>query len=57
MKLIKPFAICLILIILPGIVHSQENFLKGYVITKENDTIHGLIDYRQWVNSPTSFFF
>lgn len=37
--------ILLCLIIAAG-VYSQDNFVKGYVITNDNDTLNGYIDFR-----------
>lgn len=31
--------------------------MKGYLITNENDTVYGLIDYRQWISSPSEIYF
>ena len=31
---------------------SQENFQPGYIITQRMDTVHGLIDYRNWEKNP-----
>ena len=36
----------LLLVLSYGILHAQSNFRLGYIITNENDTIVGLIDYR-----------
>lgn len=35
----------------------QENYLPGYVVTLEEDTIHGLLDYRNWNNNPKKIHF
>lgn len=31
---------------------AQENYLPGYVIKENGDTISGFIDYRNWENNP-----
>jgi len=36
----------LLLVLSYGILHAQSNFRPGYIITNENDTIIGLVDYR-----------
>ncbi len=36
---------------------AQQNFISGYVITHEGDTLRGHIDYQQWTNSPAEFGF
>ncbi len=38
--------IVLILLSLPSLIYAQSNFKKGYIITNENDTIQGWIDFR-----------
>ena len=35
-----------------NIAFSQENYLPGYIINSENDTLHGYIDYRNWGSNP-----
>lgn len=37
--------------------YSQENFLPGYVIELNGDTLNGLIDYRNWGKSPEKINF
>lgn len=49
-------------------LHGQTNFIPGFIITNENDTLHGLVDYRgdsrnckrcdfkENINSPTREF-
>lgn len=32
--------------------HSQENFIPGYVIQNNNDTLFGWVDYRNWKKNP-----
>ncbi|MDH5382872.1 MAG: hypothetical protein OEW75_18600 [Cyclobacteriaceae bacterium] len=36
---------------------SQKNFLEGYYVNNEGDTIRGLIDYRNWKETPQFFTF
>ena len=31
---------------------SQENYILGYVIRNNSDTLFGLVDYRDWANNP-----
>jgi hypothetical protein len=35
----------------------QENFLLGYIISLNSDTIHGFIDYRNWEKNPDEISF
>ncbi len=34
-------------------LYSQENYLSGYIINIQGDTIKGIIDYQDWTNNPT----
>ncbi|WP_406685056.1 outer membrane beta-barrel protein [Seonamhaeicola sp. MEBiC1930] len=36
---------------------AQENFIEGYIINKQDDTIHGFIDYKNWSNNPQEIKF
>jgi hypothetical protein len=47
----------LILFVCPLALFSQTNFLPGFVITHEADTIKGLIDYRNWAVNPSRIDF
>jgi hypothetical protein len=38
-------------------IAGQKNFLPGYVITWQGDTLKGSIDYRNWGKNPDSFVF
>lgn len=44
----------LLLLTLSGFtkIYSQNNFIKGYIITLNHDTINGLINYKQWNFNP-----
>ena len=37
--------------------YAQENFVSGYVIKLNGDTLKGLIDYRNWSKNPTQIKF
>jgi len=39
------------------LVSSQENFVSGYIITINGDTLKGSIDYRNWTKNPTQIRF
>ena len=56
-NLIRRILIVLFTIFLTHTVYSQENYLKGYVILKSGDTIHGFIDYRYWRINPDKIAF
>lgn len=36
---------------------GQENFISGYIVKAHGDTVHGYVDYQQWVNSPAVIIF
>ncbi len=36
---------------------SQENYMEGYLIRLQGDTIHGLVDYRNWKENPNKISF
>ncbi len=36
---------------------SQENFLQGFVVTTNGDTIYGFVDYRNWEKNPDNIAF
>ena len=36
---------------------SRENYLPGYVINLKGDTLHGLVNYRNWANNPSKVRF
>jgi len=38
-------------------VFSQENFIPGYIIQQNGDTVKGLVDYRNWEKNPTQISF
>lgn len=49
----KHFLILLSLILLlPFFSAAQSNFKPGYVVTLKDDTLKGVIDYREWDNNP-----
>jgi hypothetical protein len=46
-----------IMLLIAQLSVSQENFLPGFIIQKNGDTIHGLVDYRNWNNNPDKISF
>ncbi|MDD4968124.1 MAG: hypothetical protein PHT07_01715 [Paludibacter sp.] len=38
-------------------VLSQENFVSGYIIKINGDTLKGFVDYRNWAKNPTQIRF
>lgn len=45
------------LILLNLSLYSQKNFIESYVVTYENDTLFGEIDYQEWDINPSSVRF
>ena len=50
-------SVCMITILLSLNVLAQENYQPGYIITQSNDSITGLLDYRNWVYNPDHILF
>jgi hypothetical protein len=46
-----------IIFLLPFVSKAQSNYKPGYVLTIKGDTLHGLIDYKEWENNPKSISF
>jgi hypothetical protein len=38
-------------------VHGQKNFMDGYIIDKNRDSLRGQIDYRDWGTNPDHILF
>ncbi len=47
----RNFVLCLVLLFACASVKAQSNYQKGYVITSQKDTIHGLVNYRTTVDN------
>ncbi|MFZ4726623.1 MAG: hypothetical protein ACOYMD_14400, partial [Paludibacter sp.] len=39
------------------VVYSQENYVKGFIIKQNGDTLNGLVDYRNWSVNPKQIQF
>ncbi|WP_161888876.1 hypothetical protein [Pontibacter russatus] len=50
MKQLSP--LLLLLLLLPAFSFAQTNYKPGLVVTTAGDTLHGLIDYREWDQNP-----
>jgi hypothetical protein len=37
--------------------YCQKNYLAGYIIKTNGDTLHGFIDYRNWNENPNKIIF
>lgn len=40
-----------------SLVFSQKNFIEGFIITSERDTITGFIDFKGWKSNPKNISF
>ncbi len=56
MKTIKVFIAFVAMVNIGHPLSAQSNFKKGFVIAN-GDTLHGLIDYRQWEKNPREIKF
>lgn len=57
MNRINNFSILLFLILFPTIVLAQENFQPAYIITSTDDTVKGMINFKDWPHNPASIRF
>jgi hypothetical protein len=48
--------ICLLLLVSQNAI-SQQNFIPGYIISLNGDTLRGYIDYRNWNKNPDKVIF
>lgn len=56
MKYLIQIKLCVLLLCTaPAILLAQSGYLKGYVITNNNDTLNGYLKDRKFVNSLTSW--
>jgi hypothetical protein len=56
-QLTKTLSLLLITFAAANGAFSQENFASGYIVQNTGDTIHGLIDYRNWRLNPQKIEF
>ena len=56
-NLIDKIALSILGIFLFQSAFCQENYLTGFVVLSEGDTLHGFVDYRGWDRSPDYIFF
>jgi hypothetical protein len=40
-----------------GMTNAQSNYLPGYIIDAQGDTISGLVDYQNWIKTPKTVGF
>ncbi|CAN5187654.1 hypothetical protein BH09BAC6_BH09BAC6_19390 [soil metagenome] len=51
------YKLLLIPLLLPLISPAQSNFQRGFVVTLNNDTVGGYLDYQKWDNNPRQIFY
>lgn len=49
---VAPLLLIVILSSVPEVVFSQKNFLPGFIIKTEQDTLFGEINYKDWEQNP-----
>lgn len=49
---LKRIGLLAIVILSFQLTFSQENYIPGYVIKNNSDTLFGFVDYRNWKNNP-----
>lgn len=56
-KLFKKIGLLIIGTLTAQLAFSQENYVPGYVIKNNTDTLFGFVDYRNWKNNPDRIMF
>ena len=56
-NLFKKIALSVLVILIFQCSFGQKNYLPGYVIQLNGDTLHGFIDYRKWDKNPDKIAF
>lgn len=52
LKVLVTISVLSTFLLFSNLLEAQENFIPGYVIAKNNDTIKGYVDYRGWERNP-----
>jgi hypothetical protein len=56
-KIFKSLSFLILTTFLSLNVYSQQNFVPGYVVTVQGDTLKGSVDYRNWDKNPDKISF
>ena len=56
-NLIRRIIIAFFLSLVIHLSYGQENYLPGYLLSPNGDTLAGFIDYRNWDKNPEKIFF
>lgn len=57
LKMKSKRVIILLLLLIANLCVAQKNFIKGKIITTDQDTLSGYIDYKEWIESPDEISF
>lgn len=57
MKTRHVISISFLFFILSTVTQAQKNLHPGYVVLTNNDTLRGLIDYKEWHRNPSAILF
>lgn len=56
-NLFKKLIALVVIVLINTPLFSQENFVAGYIINQNGDTIRGFVDYRNWGKNPNKVSF
>ncbi|GET34952.1 hypothetical protein PbJCM13498_38150 [Prolixibacter bellariivorans] len=56
-KIVKSLSFLILITFLSLTTYSQQNFIPGYIVTLQGDTLKGSIDYRNWDENPNKIAF
>lgn len=56
-NILKKLSLLFIILFTFELTYSQENYLSGYIIKLNGDTLHGYVDYRNWDINPNKISF
>ncbi len=46
-----------LIFLFPLFLSAQDNFLPGYIVSREGDTVSGLVEYLDWKINPDNIYF
>ncbi|MCF6402406.1 PorT family protein [Chitinophaga filiformis] len=53
----RVISLCLCCMLMACVVVAQRNYVPGVIITRQNDSLKGFIDFRNWYQSPNEIVF
>lgn len=54
---LKIITFLFLILIFNNLSYSQENYISGFIIKNNYDTVNGFIDYRNWIKNPEKIDF